>query len=74
MADILGFNGITRLDGDPDRALESAKGQLASVIIIGESKDGGEFFYSSVASGPEALWHMMRAVKKLLDVPDGIPM
>lgn len=71
MADILDFTGVTRLDGDPDRALESAKGKLASVLIIGETKDGDEFFYSSTASGPEALWQMMRAVKKLLDVPDG---
>lgn len=71
MAEVLDFPGITTLDLDPDRMLARAAGELATVIIIGETKDGEEYFASSVASGPEVLWALERAKLKLLRTVEG---
>jgi len=69
-ADIFEFNGVTRLDLDPDRLLQAAVGKLESVVIVGYDKDGHEFFASSVADGAESLWLLQRAAHKLLCMPD----
>lgn len=69
MADnVVDFGGITTLDIDPERVLKAAIGQLESVIIIGITKDGEEYFASSVANGPSVLWDLERAKLKLLQV------
>jgi len=58
---------ITSLDWSPQRILaEAAERDLISVVVIGETADGAEFFSSSVASGPEVLWTLERAKLKLL--------
>ncbi len=67
---ITNFPGITYLDIPPDRILDQAKGQLESVVVIGYTKDGEEYFASSVADGAEVLWVMERNRLKLLAVPD----
>lgn len=64
------FPGITTLDLPPDRLLENAVGQLTEVIILGYDKDGKFYFSSSKASGPEALWTLAMAQKKILEVFD----
>lgn len=64
------FSGITPLDFDADVILHSAVGTLKSVVIIGETKEGDEFFSASVASGPETLWMIERAKHKLMQVFD----
>lgn len=64
------FPGITKLDLPPDRLLERAIGELDEVIIIGYDKDGDFYFASSKASGPEALWTLAMAQKKILEVFD----
>ena len=69
-ADIFEFNGVTRLDLDPDRLLQAAVGRLESVVIVGYDKDGREFFASSVADGAESLWMLQRGAHKLLCMPD----
>lgn len=68
MADILRFPGITKLDTDPELVLEGALGELSEVVIIGITKGGEEYFASSQASGPEVLWHLERAKKRLLQI------
>jgi hypothetical protein len=67
---ITNFPGITYLDIPPDRILDQAKGSLESVVVIGYTKDGEEYFASSVADGAEVLWMMERNKLKLLAVPD----
>lgn len=69
-ADIFEFNGVTRLDMDPDRLLQAAVGKLETVVIVGYDKDGREFFASSVADGAESLWLLQRSAHKLLCMPD----
>lgn len=69
-AEVLIFNGITRLDLPADRIIEGALGKLRDVVIIGYDKDGEEYFASSVADGGTTLWLLERCKKKLLAVPD----
>ena len=65
------FPGITPLDFDADVILNSAMGKLKSVIIVGETEDGEEFFSASVGSGPETLWMLERAKHNLIAIFDG---
>lgn len=64
------FPGITPLDFDADVILNSAMGKLKSVVIVGETEDGEEFFSASVGSGPEALWMLERAKHNLMTIFD----
>ena len=65
-AEILNFTGVTTLDIDPDRILQSAIGKMDQVVLIGWDKDGQEYFSSSVSDGGTVLWHLERAKLKLL--------
>ena len=69
-AQIIRLPVITRLDTNPDLVLESAVGELESVVVIGFTKEGEEYFASSVADGGTALWMVERFKKKLLEVPE----
>ncbi len=64
------FPGITPLDFDADIMLGAAMGKLKSVVIIGETEEGDEFFSASVSSGPETLWMIERAKHKLMHIFD----
>ena len=68
MSNIIPFNGITRLDLDPDRVLENTKGKLEGVIIIGYDHMGVEYFASSYADGGDVLWLLERMKLRLLNV------
>ena len=70
MAEILKFTGITFLDMPTDTILDGAMGKLESVIVLGYTTDGEEYFASSMADGADALWHLQRAAHKLLCMPD----
>jgi len=70
MSDVVGFPGVSKLDRDPDRVMDNCKGVLKGVVIVGEHEDGTEFFASSYADGGDALWHLARAQKKLLETVD----
>lgn len=65
-ADVIDFTGITTLDIDPDRILQSAIGQMEQVVVIGWDKDGQEYFSSSVSDAGAVLWHIERAKLNLL--------
>ena len=67
---VVDFGGITKLDLNPDRVLEGAKGQLECVVILGYTNDGVEYFASSKADGGETLWLLERCKKQLLEVPE----
>lgn len=67
-AKIIPFSGITRLDLNPDDILESAKGKLEGVIVIGFEKEGGGFYgASSYADGGTALWLLELCKQKLME-------
>lgn len=46
MGEVVDFTGETLSDIEPDQILESAKGKMSSLILIGELKDG-EYYWSS---------------------------
>jgi hypothetical protein len=62
------FNGITKLDLDPDMVLENTKGKLEGVILIGYDKEGKEYFASTYADGGDVLWLLERMKLCLLNV------
>lgn len=66
---VVDFNGVTRLNSDPDRVLNKAIGELSDVII-GYTKDGEEYFGSSIANGGTVNWLLDRTKLKLLRVAD----
>lgn len=70
MSNVVKFTGITFLDMPPDVILESALGKLESVIVLGYTNDGEEYFSASMADGADALWHLQRAAHKLLSMPE----
>lgn len=66
-AEIIMYNGITRLDLPADRVCDAAaKADLAGVLIVGHHKDGELYFASTYADGGHALWLMELAKKQLL--------
>lgn len=68
MADVILFNGITKLDLPPDRILESMIGTDMDGVVIMGYKDGEEVFASSYADGGTVLWLIERLKKQLLEV------
>jgi hypothetical protein len=68
MSNVILFNGITKLDLDPDMVLENTKGKLESVILIGYDKEGKEYFASTYADGGDILWLLERMKLCLLNV------
>jgi len=71
-AEVINLETITRLDLPPERILNAAlEAGLQCVVIVGFCEDGEEYFASSIAGGPEVLWHLERAKLKLLRTVDG---
>ena len=71
MTNIIDLPVITYLDLAPERVLDAAKdSDLEYVVIIGQTKDGKEYFSSSKSDGPTILWDLERAKLKLLQVID----
>lgn len=58
---------LTPLDINPNNVLiEAVNKGMESVVVIGFTKDGDEYFASSQADGANVLWHLQRAQTKLL--------
>lgn len=71
MSNVIPFNGITKLDLDPDMVLENNKGQFKGLILIGLNEDDEEVFASTYADGGTVLWLLERMKLKLLRIVDG---
>ena len=67
---VVRFPGITLLDLNPDDMLKEAMGKLDKVLIIGYTTDDEEFFSSSFADGPTAVWLLERIKMLLLTIVD----
>jgi hypothetical protein len=70
MGDLVFGKFITTLDCPPDRVLESAIGKTTDAVVIGWDTEGEFYFASSKAAGPEVLWLLELAKKKLLEIGD----
>lgn len=69
MGDVLILPVVTSLPIPVDRVLDNAK-HLETVLVVGYTKDGEEYFASSQSGGPENLWLLERCKKRLLDIID----
>jgi hypothetical protein len=66
-AQVLRFNGITRLDLPPDRIIEGAVAAgLRCVVVMGYTEEGEQYFASSMADGADVLWLMEKLKQQLL--------
>ena len=61
---------ISTLNRPPDDVLEDAIGKLTDVVVIGYRENGSEYFVSSMASGPDALWLIERTKKRVMAACD----
>lgn len=66
MSNISNFQGVTTLDLDADKTLESLAGKLKGFVLTGYDKDGKEFFSSTYADGGGAIWLLERCKMALL--------
>lgn len=63
--------GMTRLDLAPANVLAAAAEHgLTSVVVIGRTAAGEEYFAASQADGGDVLWALERCKKALLAVVD----
>ncbi len=67
---VVDFTGITTLDLNPDRLLEKAKGKLESVLILGLTTEGEEYFASSKADAEYPIYMVERAKHRLMKMID----
>lgn len=58
---------LTYADLPTDKVLAAATNKLSDVVIIGYTKDGEEYFASSMADGASVLWLAERLKKYLLE-------
>lgn len=59
---------VSREDVPPQRVLTAALGSgLTDAVVIGWDADGEFYFASSVTDGPEVLWLLEFAKRRLLD-------
>lgn len=74
-AEIITWNGITRLDLPAERVIAEALGaSLDEVVIIGFDQDGEFYFASNKADAGTVLYHLEMAKMKLMRIcEEGIP-
>jgi hypothetical protein len=68
MGEVIPLGCVTRLDLPVDRILEGAAGKLESVVLMGYTKDGEEYFASSIADGGDVLWLLEKCKQALFEV------
>jgi len=67
MGELISIGGITKLDLPADRILESAKGQMEGVVLIGFDKQGEIYAASTYADGGTVMWLLEMCKQKMLD-------
>lgn len=68
MTNVINWGGITKLNIPVERVIEGAEYRgLDSIVILGYTKDGEEYFASSQADGGDVLWLLERAKLALID-------
>ena len=72
MGEIVSFRGVTKLDIDPDRMLESNKGEFKHLVMFGYDHDDKFIFASTIADGGDVLWMLELAKLKLFKITGDI--
>jgi len=68
MGNVIPIGGVTNLDLPPDLILDSAKGKMAGVVLLGYDEDGELYFASSYADGGDVLWLLEKCKQALMEV------
>jgi hypothetical protein len=72
-SNVVELDCITKLDLPPEKILRKALDKdLMSVVIVGYTQDGDEYFASSVADGAQAMYHLQRGIWSLNKITDQI--
>lgn len=69
-AKVIPIGCITKLDLPVDTVLDAAKGQLESVVLLGWTTDGEEYFASTDPDGGSVIFLLERAKLQLLRMSD----
>lgn len=73
MSAVVDLGIISRLDLPAERILNAAQqAELQDVVVIGYDADGELYVRASNAAGPEVLWLLERARRKLHQVTDDL--
>lgn len=67
MGDVVSWGGNTTLDLKPDEILESAKGELNEVVIIGWDKKDNFWLSGSKSRCDSILWLLKKCEQALMD-------
>jgi len=68
-AQVIRWQGITKLDLPVDRIVDASRdADLSVIVVLGYRKDGTEYFASSVSDGADVVWLLERAKHKLLTI------
>lgn len=71
---VVAFSGETRHNIPPRRVIKANKKAFpGGVVMLGYDESGEFLFVSSIADGPEVLWLLELARKRLMEVADGDP-
>lgn len=69
MGEVVEANFVTRLNVPAERVIrQAAEADLEHVVVLGWQKDGDFYFAGSQAGGPETLWLLEWAKRRLLEV------
>lgn len=69
MSDVVRFPGVSRIDTPVESVMKVAADRgLSDVVVVGWDAEGEFYFASSYAAGPEVLWLLALAQKRLLEV------
>lgn len=64
---IVRFTGLSKIDLTPNTILSEAADKLESVVVIGTTKDGNQYFSSSSSDAKDIMWHIETAKFMLLE-------
>lgn len=71
MSNVIELPVITTLDIDPSRILSKAmEADLKEVVVTGFTKDGQEYFASSVSDAAQVIYHGERVKHRLMRIID----
>ena len=71
MGDVVSLGVQTTLEIPPEKVLRGAiEAKLTEVVIVGVDENGKRYFATSTGYGPDTLWHLQRAIHRLMQVAD----
>ena len=71
MGEVINLDVVTTVDLPAEKVLVAAIAHdLKDVVVVGTREDGSLYFAGTSSDGPEVLWLLERAKRKLMDIVD----